>query len=216
MNQSEARERQELIAALIMTFGKEPSAPQLLGYTMGLDDISTPDLKRAVGRAMHECKFLPVPAELRELSGIATGNQRAALAFDVFANAVSIHGGYASVTFDDPLINATVRNLGGWERCCNVGADEVTKEFETWLRGKFIEVYAGMLKSGANADQCAPLIGIADRENRANGYPTRPLNRIACNLPKHPAGLIRGDVPKQLERPIATMIEHAGQIGVMP
>lgn len=216
MKESEVRERNELIAALAMAFGKESPTAMLLGYAMGLDDISTPELKRAVQRAMKECKFMPVPMELRELAGIATGNQRAALAFDVFANAVSIHGGYASVTFDDPLVNATVRNLGGWERCCNIGAAEDVNQFETWLRKEFERVYSGMLKSGATAELCGPLIGIADRENRANGYPTKPLRQIACNLPKHPAGLIRGEVPKQLERPIATMIEHAGQIGVMP
>lgn len=215
MEANELRERQELIAALVMTFGKEPSAPQLLGYTMALDDITTPDLKRAVGRAMRECKFLPVPAELRELAGVVTGTQRAALAFDAFASAVSNHGYAASVSFDDPIINATVRNLGGWERCCNVGADPDTEQFEKWLRQKFEQVYAGMCRSGVNADQCSPLIGWQDRENRANGYQVKRVQRIACDLPKHPAGLVRGEVSKQLERPIAAMI-GVEQIGVMP
>lgn len=215
MTENEIRERNELIAALALAFGKESPTAMLLGYAMGLDDISTPDLKRAVQRAMKECKFMPVPMELRELAGIASGSHRAALAFDIFANAVSNHGGYASVTFDDPLINATVRNLGGWERCCNVGAEEDISKFDVWLRKEFERVYAGMCRSGVNASQCAPLIGMADRENRANGYATKPLQRIACKLPKLPAGLIRGEVPKQLERPIAAMI-GVEQIGVMP
>lgn len=215
MTESEIRERNELIAALALAFGKESPTAMLLGYAMGLDDITTPELKRAVQRAMKECKFMPVPMELRELAGIATGSQRAALAFDIFANAVSIHGVYASVTFDDPLINATVRNLGGWERCCNVGAEEDVSKFDVWLRKEFERVYSGMLKSGATAEMCCPLGGLIDRENRANGYPTKPLRLIACDLPKHPAGLIRGEVPKQLEQPIAAML-GVEQIGVMP
>lgn len=214
MTESETRERNELIAALALSFGKESPTAMLLGYAMGLDDISTPDLRRAVARAMKECRFMPVPMELRELAGVPNGTQRAALAFDIFANAVSLHGGYASVSFDDPLINATVRNLGGWERCCNVGASDDVSQFDVWLRKEFERVYSGMLRSGANANLCGPLVGIANRENRANGYETRPIARIACDLPKHPVGLIRGEVPKQLERPVTAMI-GVEQIGVL-
>lgn len=40
-------------------------------YAVALEDIDDAALGRAVKRALRECKFFPVPAELREFAGVA-------------------------------------------------------------------------------------------------------------------------------------------------
>lgn len=209
MEPNEQRERQELIAALALTFGKEATAPMLLGYTMGLDDISTPDLKRAVARAMKECQFMPVPLELRTLAGVPKDTDRAALAWEIFAKQVGLLGAWKTVSFDDPLINATCRHLGGWVRCCGESGDK----FEVWLKKEFKDTYATLCRTGVSAEACGPLGGIADQSNGHLGI-SGPVHQIACDLAPHRRDLIRGDVPKALPQPMAKML-GAAEVGAM-
>lgn len=201
-----------LIQALAGCYVKTADEAMYLGYEMGLDDLPLADIAKAVRRAVKERQFMPTVAELRELAGVPKDTDRATLAWEIFAKQVGILGAYKTVQFDDPIINATCRNLGGWQRCC-IESDDKDK-FETWLKKEFERVYAVLCRSGVNAEQCAPLGGICDQANGHLGV-QGPVYRIACNLPAHRQNLIRGEVPKQLERPIAAMI-GVEQIGVMP
>ena len=102
---------------------------------------------------------MPSPAELRELAGDLGARDAAILAWDAFERAVVSHGGYSTVLFEDPAINATVRQLGGWERCCEMP----TEQFDTWLRKDFERIYAVMAKTGRGSDDA--LLGTFAREN---------------------------------------------------
>ena len=169
------------INALAATFRQEVTEAMLTGYEMGLGDLPLSAIKQAIVRAMRTKTFMPAVAELRELAGELTIDQRVVKAWGAFEKAVIAHGGYTSVDFDDQTINATVRNLGGWERLCEMPASE----FDKWLRKDFERVYRGLVNTQLSAEEAAPLIGIHERGNRFNGHldAVKPALRIATGLP---------------------------------
>jgi hypothetical protein len=59
------------------------------------------------------------------------------------------------VDFDDKVINATVRGLGGWDALCVRFSEGVEKE--TWIRKDFTRIYAVMAKRPLSEEQLSPL-----------------------------------------------------------
>lgn len=175
-----------VIEALAATFSREATEALLTGYWLGLSDVPLAQVKRAVVAAMRTSRFMPSVAELRELSGELPLAVRTVKAWDVFERAVIEHGGYSSVCFDDPVINATIHQLGGWERCC----ETETQRFDVWLRKDFERVYAALCRSGVSRDRAGVLLGTFDRENNANGYALGPPALIATGLTPLP-GIVR-------------------------
>jgi len=177
------------MAAMAATFRREATEALLTGYWMGLNDLPVEDINQAVARAMRTKTFMPAVAELRELAGEMTVDQRAVKAWGAFEMAVKAHGGYASVDFDDQTINATIRNLGGWERLCELPASE----FDKWLRKDFAKAYHGLASTRLSAEEAAPLIGEHDRTNRFNGFTgaIKPPLQITTGLPPRRIALPR-------------------------
>ncbi len=167
------------VAVLCEAFRQKGTEATVEAYRIGLEGISPDALKIALGAAIRGSRFMPSPAELRELAGEVTGKDRAVLAFTALDAAVLRHGYYHSVDFDDPLLNATVNALGGWEKVCDVSI----KEWDSFFRNRFIDVYQAYAKRGVTADQAAPCIGFYDRSNGFNGYQSNHLHRIATGLP---------------------------------
>ena len=99
-------------------------------------------------------------------------------------------GYYNTVAFDDPAITATVRNLGGWLRLCEMEVEE----FEKWLRPNFERVYKGLRLTGVSNEQASPLLGFFDLQNGGNGHDRPTLRHVATGIPA--AKLI--DSPPQL------------------
>ena len=201
-----------LMQALAGCYHKQADEPMLLGYELGLDDLPITDVNAAVRRAIKERQFMPSPAELRELAGVPKDSDRAALAWEVFAKQVGLLGAYKTVFFDDPIINATCRNLGGWQRCC-IESDDKDK-FETWLKKEFKSAYETLCRTGVCAENCGPLGGIVDQTNGHLGVRQAPVHRFECKLPSHRRDLIRGDVAKTLPQPIQALI-GASEVGAM-
>ncbi len=202
-------DRIRLIAALAATFNREADEAMFQGYEIGLADLPLEDVQRAVQRAIRECKFMPAVAELRGLSGVMLPADRAIKAWDVFAKAVGKHGYYTSVNFDDPIINATVRSLGGWEAACEKGGDE----FDKWLRKDFERVYLAFERTGVGPEAAAPLVGFIGRTNAFTGYHEdipEPL-LIACDLPPHRDGVVGLPAPKR--EPQRLLTEAAASVG---
>jgi hypothetical protein len=195
-----------IIAALAATFRQDLTEAVLTGFWMGLEDLSLPAVKSAASRAMREKRFLPCVAELRELAGVAalSAADRALRAWTAFEAAVYRIGPYRSVDFDDPLVNATSRSLGGWEACC-VKADN-TADFETWTRKAFLETYEALYRTGAGPELTAALVGIHERENAARGYLRDERVRasiavypVPCGLPALPKSVRVGqESPRQV------------------
>ena len=200
----------EMLAALASTFNREADRPFFMGYEMALDDLPIEAIERACRRAIRKCKFMPSGAELRELAGELSGDARPALAWRAFEKAVVAQGGYRSVLFDDPLINATVRNLGGWQRCCELPAEE----FDKWLRKDFLATYEAYMRGGVNGDGHFPLVGIFAQQNAIAGksHPSTEPRFICTGLPAAAGVPLLTGVPA----PVKRLTGVACEIGRMP
>lgn len=55
----------EKLKLLIAVFGREPSEELMDGYWKGVADLSDEEFIAATDRALRDCRFMPVPAELR-------------------------------------------------------------------------------------------------------------------------------------------------------
>lgn len=170
------------VTMLAEMFGKSASAGLFRAYELGLQGLKAEQIAAATQRALEECRFMPPPAELRQLVYGRT-EDRAVKAWLAFERAVVTNGYIRSVTFDDPVINATVKALGGWEHCCGMPVSE----FDTFLQKRFQDTYCSLARCGVSAEQAAPLVGWCDRENVLNGYDAQPPRLIDTELPKLPA-----------------------------
>lgn len=164
----------EAVAALAATFGRECDEVAFRGYWMGLDDLALDDVLRACKRALRERERMPTVAELRKLAGVMDDTDRALAAWSHFEQTAAGWGAYKTVDFDDKLINATVRHLGGWIRCCELPPNE----FDTWLRKDFLKAYESFCKTGVGREAYAPLMGIHERENRLIGYDPKVMPKL--------------------------------------
>lgn len=168
-----------VVNALAALFHREISEAMLHGFWIGLDDLPIEAVERGAARAMRESRFMPTPAELRELAGDVSDADLALLAWSVFERAVVAVGAYKTADFGDPVLNATVRHLGGWEHCCELP----TNEFDIWLRKEFLRVYEAFSRTGVSEEAGAPLIGVFDRTNALLGHDRPATVKVATGLP---------------------------------
>jgi hypothetical protein len=170
------------VALLAEAFGRQATDVTFRAYIAGLEGLSVEQIEIGVNRALRTCKFMPTPAELREMSGELKGGDRAVKAWIVFEKAVTRIGSYKTVSFDDVVINAVVRSLGGWVHCCTMP----TKEFDTFLRKKFTDAYEALYRAGVGEEEAAPLQGTFDRENCRLGYDPQRVLEVRTGLPPSP------------------------------
>ena len=113
-------------------------------------------------------QFQPKPADvIRMLEG--TSIDVAQVAWAKVDKAVRSVGPYASVTFDDPIIQRVLSDMGGWILLCGKRDDEwpfIANEFRTRYHG-----YRS--KGGALEEFPRVLIGLVESENAQLGYAAR-------------------------------------------
>src|SRR5262245_21150530 len=129
------------IVGMATTFGRELPALALDGYWHALRDLDEQQLGRATARALREHKYMPSAAALRELAGAAAPSVEvgAMIAWQAVRSAIDRHDYLvASIDFG-PLVNAVIRNLGGWDTMCRATLTELDNP--GWLRKRFDEVY---------------------------------------------------------------------------
>lgn len=154
------------INALAAQYRVEPNPPMLTGYWMGLSDLSLDAVNRAATEALRTSEFMPTVAKIRELAGILNPNDRAVIAWRALSKAMVKHGYYDSIEFDDPILNATIRNLGGWIEW----AERSEREDKTWLRKDFDRIYVSLCRTGVSKLEGGSLTGFFDRDNALRGY----------------------------------------------
>jgi hypothetical protein len=173
-------DRKEFAVSLLMLSDslpprKELSDAAIEGYWLALKDLADGQIRGCIVRALRESKFLPAPSELRELAG--SGKAAAALvAWDAVRAAMRKHGYTTSVDFG-PVVNAVVRNMGGWIRL----DDMPTAELDVWGKKEFERVYGLLSTQSAESLNGAPLVG------QFGGEPVRiaiggimPLRRLGA------------------------------------
>lgn len=179
----------EMMQMLCATFRVEPSEPLLEAYWRSLAHMSLEDVGQAIDRAIGEGKHMPRPADLRRVAGLMTPDERAIVAFEAVSRAVRSCGHRCSVSFDDPVVNAAIRNLGGWSRACSLG----NEEFEKWFRKDFCATYAALCGSGVSADAARHLVGADEAENQGRFPDHVPhVKEITTGLPAHTRAVLKG------------------------
>ncbi len=189
MDEHDRTEFVTAIAAMAATFRQEGSESVYEGYWMGLSDLDLETVKGAVKRGIRESRWMPTPHELRILAGEMSLADRALKAWGVVQRAVKRHGCWRSVNFDDAVVNAAIRNLGGWK-----DLDDRIDEGQKWTRKEFIEVYESLCRTGIAAGSGDVLIGFNEYDNRYGRY-VRPYAlpepvQIPCGLPPHRPGIV--------------------------
>lgn len=206
------REERAKIAAIVTLIGESYrqtiTKQTIAAYELGLNDLTIEIIEQAARRAMRECKFMPTVFELRTLAGVLPPQQRATMAWASVKRAVHEVGEYKSIDFDDPVINAVIRVMGGW---VNVVGIESGEKFDVWARKQFEETYVKMADSPLGEDMTRPLPGICDTDNAAKGH----LKHV-----KPPVRYVTGigiDSTKRLPPPQRKQVlEIASGIGDMP
>lgn len=201
------------IALLVASVGKQLPDEQVQAWYVMLQDLTAEELQRGIVTTIrtHEYAGFPPIGTIRKN---AVGRDQAALsvedraivAWGAIKRSVAIHGAYATVQFDDPIVTATVMELGGWVRFCDCEAGE---PFDVWLRKEFERTYTALMAAGVTAERTQPLAGICDATNSATGHSDREaVRQVDTGLSPVPARLVRGDMPQRVAHEAVRRIAH--------
>ncbi|MEM6979237.1 MAG: DUF6475 domain-containing protein [Planctomycetota bacterium] len=178
MDQSDKTRCAVAIAALLESYGQEATDSRLLGYWFALSSLSIEQVEQAVVEALRTStgSFPPPPAKIFELANGGNAESQAISAWIDVQKAMPL-GPYKHVGFQDRVINAAIRLLGGWptlfERCA-------TSESEKWYRLEFIKAYRSFAVRGYSDEASQPLCGLSAAEVN-NGHVGEPRVRgISC------------------------------------
>lgn len=148
----------QLMAVLFEMYDRQPTKVLLEGYYMVLQDMSNDEFSASVKSILQSRKFasLPKPAEILDyakpdIESIAT------LAWGDVERAIYKAGKYASLTFEDPVVNSVIDALGGWVWLCSQDVSEMK-----WVRKEFPKLYGIHSKLETHPTH---LIGLSEREN---------------------------------------------------
>ena len=135
----------------------------------GLAKFPFEDIKAAFENWMMTSDRMPKISNIvKTLEGSI--EDRALAALLKVENAMEMHGSYATVVFDDPVIHATLQSLGGWINACR----QTEYEF-TWWKKEFRERYQHFEQYGLAPDVSVRLSGIFDETNLPlGGTPQKP------------------------------------------
>lgn len=146
------------VTTLSETFRQPLTDAAVEGYIAGLEDLPEELIRMALRRALRECRFMPTPAELREMAGApgakAAMTKAIADAWEAVVWAIRKHSYTESVDFG-PLVNAVIRNMGGWQAACGWG----TAERDTWKRKEFASLFEAFSTSPPASLRGEPLAG---------------------------------------------------------
>jgi len=135
---------------------------------------------------------------------------RALLAWGEVLKAIREHGGYRTVTFDDPLIMVTIREICSWADLCGQETDQLG-----WTKKEFLKVYGAHMNLGTvSSTAVAPLPGILAQDASLKGLePPKPI-RIETNLP--PSKVKTVEESTSTKRNIVERIGHAKALQSIP
>lgn len=110
-------------------------------------------------------QFMPKPADIVRI--VAGSSQDGAMiAWAKVDKAVRQVGPYASVCFDDPLVNRVLHDMGGW-----IGFGEKNDTEWPFIANEFRTRYIGYRQRGEIPDYPSRLPGIAEADNTRRGLP---------------------------------------------
>jgi hypothetical protein len=138
-----------------------------------LSDLTDDQLRHAVATAVRDGDDWPTISKLRRYSdstGIDSKNRPLA-AWQAVREAIPKVGAYMSPCFDDPVVNAVIRQLGGWPVVC----ETLTTEMK-WLEKDFCKTYSALCNAKLGDDLTGRLHGLSEISNARKGYLDEPIH----------------------------------------
>lgn len=119
-------------------------------------------VKKSIYELIKTSKFMPKPAEiLEQING--NPDEKALIAWQKVMKAIETQGYYETVRFDDVVISACVKELGGWTWLC-----EQEKSQLAFIEKRFKDIYT--LRSKVDTQDNGLLIGSHDAKNANDGH----------------------------------------------
>ena len=218
------RDKARFITALTATcelYGRGMSDKAKAFYVRVLEKHITADeairaIEAHIAGTGKESTFFPKPADLlRSIEG--SPDDLVEQAWQLVRNAVERIGGYQSVVFRDPIINACIQDMGGWVYLCHEVATD-TKRFE-FAAHEFRRLYRGYLQT-KQVPNVSYLPGETEKNNRALGYwddeNTPPPLMLGDPLPDGIQKHIRAIEPPTIGEPMAIekIIDEAKKLAI--
>lgn len=191
MIEEDRRPFSEMIGATYDFYKRDITPPILELWWESLAGFDLAAIRGALSRHFRNPdagQFIPKPADvIRELGG--TTADASMLAWALVVRTLARIGSYESVTFDDPITNRVLHDLGGWSW---LGTNLTDKE-APFMEKRFRDAYRAWRHRGlVGTELVQRLPGIFEMHNGFKGYKITPPKLIG-----HPsrAGLIaRGEL----------------------
>ncbi len=125
---------------------KEFSKEQIKLYKMLLNDVEDKQFVEGIVKLLKERVYtnIPAAAEIREYCLDLKENDfqfKIAEARNSIKKAISQYGTYRNVCFDDPVIHAIIKSMGGWTKVCACDIEEFN-DYLKWELPKLYKTYA--------------------------------------------------------------------------
>ncbi len=168
MQQADYRAFKAMITGVAECYGQTLTPEGVALRFKMLAPFEFPDVEKAALFILANRKYtsMPTPADFLEYLGGGSVEDKAEVEAGKVLNAISRHGGYASVVFDDPTTQAVIQQAyGGWPKMCE---DCGTEESEKWFRVNFAKIWAAYKRQ--NIQHFGALPGRIEISNSANGW----------------------------------------------
>ncbi|MFZ9077492.1 MAG: DUF6475 domain-containing protein [Alphaproteobacteria bacterium] len=160
----DARQQKLRFAAVIeqlgVIYGKEIDELLLRSYwdVLGEQDVNQTSMRAK--RHAQVSRFFPKPSELMQ----EATNCKAMKAWTHASEVAEKIGSYRSIDFEDRVINAVIRYMGGWPKFCAIESND-----ESWRRKEFLEAYELLAEDSEieTTALIAPLDGLIASRERA-------------------------------------------------
>ncbi len=179
---SETNKLQRLLKAFFSARNVTVDADGLRMWLDAFSDLTPEAIEIALRRYNRECGDHPTPAAVRRYAGAAalTDEQRAGVAWRSVRSVMLKYGAYYAINFDDPIIHAAIRGIGGWVNLCNTQFDEMP-----WKEKAFVAAYVAICRCAIG--DFRPLNGLIGTTASAIAIETNLLPHCAVKaLPSAP------------------------------
>lgn len=170
MKPSDVSEFTRVLTSVSSLYGKPMSKSLVELYWAALQRFELAEVKQALQAHVNhpDCgQYMPKPADVvRFLQG--DSRSQALQAWSHVLRTIREVGSYTSVIFDDPLIHAVIRDMGGWVEFCQVSEKE-----RPFRERNFTERYVGYVNHPPTYYP-KQLTGWFEHQNGLQGYPFEP------------------------------------------
>lgn len=169
------------LALLTGAVGKPMPDEQIAAWFALLNDLTAEQFKAGIVETLRTHQYAGFPpvgtVRTNALAGVAGAiapKDRPLLAWLSVVESIARVSSHESVVFTDPVINATIRALGGWSHVRHTPADD-----RQWLEKQFREYYAAYSGIALRPEQTARLPGTGEMSRPVGNHPFVAA-RVSC------------------------------------